>query len=239
MPFMAALPAITAGAGLLGKLFGGAAKGSSDQRLNENQQRLQQMQLQNSDALQRAMLQSNNANTRAQMQNATSLARSSMQNNDTYQRAGLDLDRRRFAQQEPNAQARQALAGSLLSRIKPVQIAGMPAGMGVKSSIIDAIGPEAREAGSLLAQRGVSGLRSGPSQFSDLPPVSLPEGFMPELMHLPPATQAAIQKSGLLEKIMGGLGLAGSVVGGLGELGTFNKPNIRQTNWPVDPTGGG
>ncbi len=257
MPFMAALPAITAGASLLGKLFGGAAKGSADQRMAENQQRLQQQQGLNSDALQRAMLQSNNANQRASMtndynalrasiQNANSLARAGMQNSDTYQRAGIDLDRKRFTQQEPNAQARQALAGSLLSRIKPVQIAGMPAGMGVKSSILDAIGPEAREAGSLLAQRGLSGLRSGPSKFSDLPPVSLPDATMPGelslpgIMNLPPATQAALQKSGLLEKIMGGLGLGGSIVGALGQFGQYGgAPNTSGNRLPIDPTGGG
>lgn len=243
MPFMAALPAITAGANLLGKLFSGSAKGSADQRITENQQRLQQMQAQNADLIQRAMLQSNNANTRASMQNdynttragmqnANALARAGMQNTDTYQRAAIDMDRRRFAQQEPNAQARQALAGSLLSRIQPVQIAGMPAGMGVQRSILDAIGPEAREAGSLLSQRGLQGLRSGPTKFSDLPPVSLPglslpDGVsLPDVLNLPPATQAALQKSGLLEKIMGGLGLAGNIIGGLGQLGGNGGPRV-------------
>ena len=93
MPFMAALPAITAGAGLLGKLFGGAAKGSADQRMLENQQRLQQANQANADALARASLLSNNANTRA-----------SMANNDTQFRAGLDLQRKQFSQNEPSVQ---------------------------------------------------------------------------------------------------------------------------------------
>lgn len=256
MPFMAALPAITAGAGLLGKVFGGAAQGSADQRLNENQQRLQQQQQQNSDLIQRALLQSNNANTRATMQNdasqaraaiqnANALARASMTNADTYQRAGLDLNRRMFAQQEPNAQARQALAGSLLSRIQPVQIAGMPAGMGVKRSIIDAIGPEAREAGALLSQRGLSGLQRGPAQFSDLPPVSLPDAYLPDpvtlpdVINLPPATQAALQKSGMLEKIMGTLGLVGSVAGAVGQMRGGGGRAYTDSDWQGPLPGGG
>lgn len=217
------LGAILGGASLLGKLFGGAAKGSADQRITENQQRLQQMQAQNSDALQRALLQSNNANTRASMANDNAYQRASMTNANNLSRAGLDLDRRRYGLQEPSVQARQALAGSLLSRIKPVQINGMPAGMGVRSSIIDAIGPEAREAGSLLAQRGLSGLQRGPAQFDALPDAALPNLTLPEFANLPPATQAALQKSGLLEKILGGVGLAGSIIGGLGELGGFEK----------------
>lgn len=232
------LGAILGGAGLIGKLFSGASKGAADQRGFENQQRLSQQQIQNNDILQRALLQSNNANQRASMSNENAYQRASMQNADTYQRANIDMAQRRFTQTEPNHQARQALAGSLLSRLQPVQIAGMPAGMGVKSSIIDAIGPEAREAGSLLAQRGLSGLRSGPSKFSDLPAASLPGLTLPDVLNLPPATQAALQQSGLLEKIMGGVGLAGSIIGGLGELGGFEKPRSGH-NLPVDPYGGG
>ena len=234
-----ALPAILAGAGLLGKLFGGAAKGSADQRITENQQRLSQQQIHNSDLLQRALLQSNNANTRASMANDNATTRAGMQNTDTYQRANIDMDRKRFSQQEPSVQARQALAGSLLNRIKPVQIAGMPEGMGVRSSILDAIGPEAREAGSLLSQRGLSGLRNGPSKFDELPAASLPGLTLPDVLNLPPATQAALQKSGLLEKLLGGAGLAGSIMGGLGQLGNLGGGPTSGNGLPIDPFGGG
>jgi hypothetical protein len=203
-----------AGAGLLGKVFSGGAKGASDQRLNENQQRLQQQQIHNNDIINRASLQNSAATTRAGMQNSNAL-----------DRAGLDLSRKSFQQTEPNVQARQALTGSLMSRIQPLQMTGLSdrvsARMPKMNSIIDAIGPEARQAGSLLAQRGLSGLQSGGTQFADLPPVALP----PEL-NLPPATLMALQKSGLLEKIMGGLGLAGSIAGALGEAGVFGQPTI-------------
>lgn len=206
MPLPAALMAAGPIAGLMGKIFGGAAKGSADQRMGENQQALLQAQLANRDTLDRASLTSANQNTRAGMQNA-----------DNQFRAGLDMERKRFTQTEPNMQARQALVGNLMERIQPLALSGLSdrvsASMPKMNSILDSLGPEAREAGSLLAKRGLSGLQVGPSQFADIPPVMLPE-----VLKLPPAQIAAMQKSGLLEKIMGGLGIAGSVVGALGDL---------------------
>lgn len=243
MAVMAALPAIAGVAGLIGKLFGGAAKGSADQRQNEYQQNLQRTQMQNNDALQRAQLMNNASTTRAQMQNSDALARAQMTNADQYNRAGLDLQRRAFAQQEPNSQARQALTGSLLSRLQPLQMSGLSdrvsARMPKMNSIIDSIGPDAREAGSLLAQRGLGGLQSGPTKFDAIAPMSLPgEVSLPDLPNLPPATIMAMQKSGLLEKILGGVGLTGSIIGGLGQLGNFGKPTSGN-GLPVDEFGGG
>lgn len=205
-----ALDAILAGAGLLGKLFGRAGKGAADQRITENNQRLDQSQLQNSYALQRAGL-----------LNSASTNRASMQNADNMNRAGLDMDRKRFQQGEPGLQARQAAIGSLLQRIQPMQMSGLSEraqrSMPKMNSIIDALGPEARQAGGLLAQRGLSGLQGGPTQFADLPPVSLPD--MP---NLPPALMASLQKSGLLEKLLGAGGLIGSTVGALGNMRSVN-----------------
>lgn len=201
-----------AAAGLLGKLFSGGAKGAADQRLAENNQRLTQQSITNSDVLGRAGLQSANANSRASMANDNAQSRASMQNNDNQFRAGLDLQQKQFSQREPGVQARQAMVGSLLSRIQPLEGSS-------PNSIINMLGPEAREAGSLLAQRGVSGLRNGPSKFADIPGVSLPDVTLPDILNLPPAVQAQMKQSGLLEKILGSLGLAGSVMGGLGQLG--------------------
>lgn len=223
MPIPLAVPIV---AGLIGKIFGGAGKGSADQRMAENQQALLQTQLANRDTLDRASLTSANANTRA-----------GMQNTDNQFRAGLDLQRKQFTQNEPGVQARQALTGSLMSRIQPMQMRGLSErfqqSMPKMNSIIDAIGPEAREAGGLLAQRGLSGLQSGPTQFEDLPPVSLPD-----ILSLPPAQLAQLQKSGLLEKIMGAIGIGGSVVGALGDLQSVSRPTSGN-GLPIDPYGGG
>lgn len=192
------LLAIAAGAGLLGKLFGNAAKGSADQRYGENYQNLQQTQMMNSDAL----------------------ARAGLQNADNFGRANLDLNRKRFQQNEPGQQARQAMIGSLLQRIQPLKMSGLSdrvsARMPKMNSIIDALGPEARSAGGLLAQRGLSGLESGGTQFQDVP-----------ALNLPPATMAALQKSGLLEKLLGAGGLIGSTVGALGDMQSVSGQNNR------------
>lgn len=202
--------AVMLAAPLLGKILGGAAQGSAKQRMGENHQALLQAQMRNSDNIARGALTSNNANTRASMANDHAQTRSSMQNNDNQFRAGLDLQRKQFSQNEPSVQASQALRGSLMQNIQPLRA---PRGFTQQPSIIDAIGPEARQAGGLLAQRGLQGLQSGPSKFADIPGVSLPELTLPDVLNLPPQVQAAMQKSGMLEKIMGGLGIAGSVIG--------------------------
>lgn len=186
MPF---LPFLMAAAPLLGKIAGGAAGGSADQRYRENNQRLQAAQVNNAQNLQRAQLQSS----------------------DAMNRAGLDLQRKSFAQSEPSIQARQALVGSLLNRIQPLQLSGLSDRVAsrmpqLNNSILSMIGPEARQAGSLLANRAVSGLQN-PTQFSEIP-----------ALNLPPMEMAKLQQSGWLEKILGGVGLAGSVVGALGDL---------------------
>lgn len=235
MPFPAALLAAGPIAGLMGKIFGGAAKGSAEQRMGENQQALLQAQLQNSDNIARAGLMSNNANTRAGMQNDNATTRASMQNSDNQFRAGLDLQRKQFSQNEPSVQARQAMVGSLLSRIQPIRA---PGGGSQMPSIIDALGPEAREAGGLLSQRGLSGLQSGPSKFADIPGVSLPDVTLPDVLNLPPQQLAALQKSGLLEKIMGTLGIAGSAIGAFGSGNTPVTPTSGN-GLPIDPYGGG
>lgn len=206
---MALLPLIMMAAPAIGKIFSGAAQGSAQQRTGENQQAMLQAQMQNADNIARAGLQSNNANTRADMANANATTRASMQNSDNQFRAGLDLQRKQFTQREPSVQARQAMAGSLLSRIQPMNGSS-------SNSIINALGPDAREAGSLLAQRGLSGLQSGPSKFEDIPGVSLPDLTLPDVLNMPPQVLAQMQKSGLLEKIMGTVGLIASGAGAIG-----------------------
>lgn len=206
------IPAILAAAPLIAKIFGGAAKGSADQRQSDNLQGIANANANNSAVLNRAALMNANATTRASMQNA-----------DNQFRAGLDMDRKRYLQSEPNVQAKQALVGNLLQKIQPLQLSGLSdrvqQSMPHMNSVLDALGPEARQSGALLAQRGLSGLQSGPTQFDPLPQVSLPD-----VLNLPPAQLAAMQKSGLLEKILGGVGLGASVVGALGNLDSLYGP---------------
>lgn len=207
MPLPAILAAASPVAGLIGRIFGAGGKGAADQRITENQQRLQAAQAANQDALSRAQLQSQHGlNT-----------------------ASIDLNRRQFAQNEPSVQAGQALRGNLLERLQPLQLSGLSPrvqqSMPQMTSILDALGPEARQAGALLAQRGVSGLQN-PTQFDPIAP-----------LNLPPAQVAALKKSGLLEKIMGAVGLGGSVVGALGDLGSVGGGHQMNNSMPSNYTG--
>lgn len=228
MPFAAALPIIAKGAGLLGRLFGGAAKNSADQRSNENTQRLRQAEAAQEYALRRA-----------QLMNSDALGRAQLQSSDAVNRAELDLRRRMFQQQEPNAQARQAAVGSMLNRLQPLSLSGPSDRVRIPTmgnSIINALGPEARQAGALLAQRGLTGLQNGPSQFEALPALNLPPSM--SLPEQAPGLNAALQKSGMLEKILGTVGLIGSTVGALGSLGKDDS-GPRGSYEPNDENGWG
>lgn len=196
--------------GVIGRIFGGAGQGAMQQRLAENQQRQNAANSANQFALQAAGLRSN----------------------DAQNRADLELRQRAFQQQEPGAQTRNAVSGSLLSRIQPLQLSGlsgraqqsMPT---LNNSILSALGPEARQAGSMLANRSVQGLQN-PTQFSQMP-----------ALQIPAMQQAALQKSGLLEKLLGAGGLIGSTVGAIGDLGTLYGPPRTEYDIPSDQNGYG
>jgi len=198
MAIPAALMAAAPIAGMLGKLLSGGASASAQGRRTDNTQRLYQQQSQDRGLMDRAQLRESGTMNRAQLRES-----------GLMDRARLEMQRAGFKQQEPGAQARQALAGSLLQRLQPLQSGGRGSGM---SSIIDAISPEARQAGGLLQQRGLSGLQN-PTQFRDVPEMQVPGVQVPGGMQ-----QQALKQSGLLEKILGAGGLIGSVVGSLGDV---------------------
>lgn len=190
----------------IGRIFSGAAKGSSDQRINENNQRLRQSESAQDYALRRM-----------QLMNSDALSRAQLSSNDAMNRAEIDLRRRAFQQQEPNAQAKQAMLGNLLERLQPVSLSGLSDRVHIptlNNSIIDALGPEARQAGALLAQRGLSGLQGGPSQFDAIPALNLPQSI--SLPERAPGADVSLQKSGMLEKILGTVGLIASGAGAIG-----------------------
>ena len=210
------LPLLMAAGPLIGKIFGGAAKGSADQRYAENNQALANANQQNQLALALAQLKSSDAMQRAQMQNSYNLSG-----------ANVDMARKQFLQNEPSVQARQAMIGSLLNRIQPASLSGLSDRVQIpnlQNSIISALGPEARQAGALLAQRGVTGLQN-PTQFDALPALS-----MPKPLEVPAMQQAQLQKSGLLEKILGGAGLVGSTIGAIGDLGALGRNSGYEPN---------
>lgn len=222
MPFMAAIPAITAGASLLGKLFSGGAKGAADQRMNENDQ------TQRTNSLL--------AQLWGMSQNATgrSLEAGSQ---ERLAQGNQDLDQRRFALSAPSARASQSVRGSLMQNLQPASFSGLPDRVSSRIPTLQgglnpsALNADTRALGGELSRKALLDQMAGdnfaPMQQTDFSKGVLP---MPEL--------EALKKSGLLEKILGSLGMAGNVIGGVGSL--FGGGSRTSGNGlPVDPWGGG
>lgn len=215
-PLMALLAA-----GAIGKIAGGAAKGSADQRNSEN-----------SLLNQRNSILSNIYGTHQNASMNAALAGSREQTDH----AGLDLDRKKFALAAPNVRASQAVRGSLLQHMQPVSFSGLPDRIASRMPTMTggltpaALGPEAREMGALLSRNAILDELKG-DEFTPLQRTDFSKSVLPE------PKMEAYQKSGLLEKILGGLSLAGSLAGGVGEF-LPERPRSGH-NLPVDLYGGG
>jgi hypothetical protein len=193
--------AIAAGAGLLGKLFGGGAQGAAEQRQAENARIAQQNSLL--------------AQLHGQRQAATSNALNN-QSAEQSTHANIDLERRRHALAAPSARASQSVRGSILANAQPFTVSGLPDRVASRiPQISGGLTPEmfsgdTRALGEELTRTALLDQLKG-DDFAPLQRTDFASGVLasPQLQEY--------QKSGLLEKILGGLGLAGSVVGGIGE----------------------
>lgn len=197
MPFP--LMAVLAGAGGLGKIFGGAAKGSADERASNNDL-----------IARRNALMASLYGTR---QNATMNAAMSG-SREQSDHANIDLDRRRHALAAPGVRGRQAVRGSLMQHLQPVSFSGLNPRINVPTMTGGltpaALGPEVREMGALLSRQAILDQLEG-DEFTPLKATN----FNDAVLATPPMEN--YQRSGLMEKILGGLGLAGSIAGGVGE----------------------
>jgi hypothetical protein len=188
---------------LLAPLFGGASKGVSDARTNANQQAL---------SYDRNRLDAQQSQQQAIMQ---ALLGGS---NEQSRHADIDLSRRNFALGAPSVRGKQALLGSLMQNMQPVSFSGLSPQLSAKMPKISgglnpaAIGPLARQMGLLMQQNALSGQQKG-DVFSALTPTDFKAGVLPQVQMTPP------KKAGLLEKILGGLSLGGSVIGALPRRG--------------------
>lgn len=197
MPIWAAIPAI---AGALGSIFGRSSKGAADERGRENAL----IESQN-------RRQSDEFNTRQQ----ALLHLLQMQERGTMDRAQLGIS-------APMDRTRQAMIGSVLQRLMPNSISGLPAGVNVpaRSGGLTAAlrnNPGLRMAGRGLEQQALQALLSG----SDVPAMTDFRGGL-----LQPPQAQGYKKPGKMETI-GSLG--GLIGGGLGALAPFlpkPKPKI-------------
>jgi hypothetical protein len=188
-------------AGAIGKVAGGAAKGSADQRHTEN-----------SEVAERNRLLAQLYGTR---QNATSnaLANTSREQSD---HAGIDLDRRRFALTAPSARASQSVRGSLMQNLQPFSVSGLPPEIQSRIPQMSggltpaAFNADTRALGGELTRKALIDQLRG-DEFDPLEKTDFQGGV------LDAPTMEAYQRAGLLEKIMGGVGVVGSLAGGVGE----------------------
>lgn len=249
MPFMAAIPAITAGAGLLGKLFGGGAKGSADQRGAENNQALQQNALTANmhNARQNALLTAAMAKDRGAMdrygtrQGATTSALNS-------EEAGK-LNRARLGLEAPTVRARQSVLGSMMENMQPVRVENMnPRLAGRVPTITGGLSPDAlssttRAHGRDLQEKAMAAQFSG----SDVPGATdFRSGILdaPEMVNfdasmLAPPHLAQMRGASGMEKFLGWGGLLGSAIGGIGELINEKRRPTSGNDLPIDEWGGG
>lgn len=122
-------------------------------------------------------------------------------------RGALDLQQRRFALSAPGQQAGDVVRADLLRNVRDVSL-GRPGAWGATGGARpSALGPASQLAAHLLAARQLAGL-SQPQQFAQL--------------RLPAPPQPT--KAGFMEKLMGGLGMAGNLYGAIAPLWPKKTP---------------
>jgi hypothetical protein len=203
----------------LGSIFGGAAKGASDQRQSENSQTAQQNAL-------LAQL----YNTRQNATTGANLAQSREQSDH----AGIDMDRKKFALGAPSVRAGQSVRGSILQNAQPASISGLPSRINVPQ-ISGGLTPamfsgDTRALGGEMTRKALIDQLKGDT-FDPLQKTDFAGGV------LAPPQMENYQKSGLLEQILGGLGLGASV--GSGVLGAIKHSNKRPPIEMDIPAGAG
>jgi hypothetical protein len=173
--------------------------------------------------------------------------------NEGQQNALIDLNRRKFALDAPGTRARQATQGSILQSLQPYSTSGGSSRLQahtptVSGGPLSALGPGAREAGRLLEQGALAGLKSGDT-FDPLPKTDFQGGVMkpPGILAAPSPIAAptlpGYQGPGGLESLLGALGLAPGIVnaiknalkgGGAGVPGS-GVPGDQGPPSPYDP----
>jgi hypothetical protein len=212
------LAAIMAAGPLISRLAGGAAQGAADRRDRDNA----------TITARNALL----AQLHGMRQQATSSALANT-SREQLEQADTDLAQRRFALAAPSARAAQAVRGSALKNAQPVTLSGLPDRVasripqisgGLSPALFDA---STRQLGDELTRSALLGQLKGDT-FAPMTRTDFMGGVLPA-----PALED-YQRSGLLEKILGGLALGGSVLGGAGEVGRGWNTGRRQIGLDED-----
>lgn len=204
------IPALMAG----GKLLSGAAGGSAQQRGNENNQ-----------AAEKNRLLASLYNTR---QNATMNSLQG-QSNEQMGHANIDMDRRKFALAAPGVRASQSVRGSLMQNGQPIKLSGLPDRVASRIPTIEGglspalFNAETRALGGELTRKALIDQLNG-DEFEPLQKTDFASGV------LAAPKMEEFQKSGLLEKILGGLGTGMSIAGGIGDAVRGSRGDIPMLN---------
>jgi hypothetical protein len=203
-------------ANTVGKILGGAAGGSAAERDRQNDH----IDRQNT-------LIGQLYNTR---QGATMNALQG-QSSEQMGHANIDLNRRQFALNAPDTRMSQSVRGSILANAQPMKLEGLPDRIASRiPQITGGLTPamfsaETRQLGSEMTRKALLDQLKGDS-FDPLQKTDFAGGVlaMPDLQKH--------KESGLLEKIMAGIGLGSTLVGAVGEARQGGGRNRRSENDP-------
>jgi hypothetical protein len=214
---MPLLPLLMAAAPLVSKIFGGQAKGSADQRMAENNQTGDQNRL-------LAQMYGINQNATQNATNAGAAERMGQRNQA--------LDEKKFALAAPSVRAGQSVRGSIMQNAQPVKLSGLPDRISSRVPTIEGglspalFNDNTRALGGEMTRKALIDQLKG-DEFAPMEATDFSKGIvpMPEM--------AEMERAGLLEKIFGGVGMAGSIIGGIGEASDAYKKQ-RATSAPLD-----
>lgn len=192
------LMAIAAGAGILGKIMGGGAKGAATERASQNDF----TQTQNQQALSKYGIDQS--------------ARTALTNTQE----GAVMDRAKMGVNAPMARAKQSLIGSILQNLQSAKITA-PAGirMGQMSGGLDPsslLNAGARQGGAEMQRQALMALMNKSDVPAQTDYVSSGTVAAPQM--------GQFKQAGKGESLMSLLSLLGSAGGAIAEIGNINAP---------------
>ncbi len=222
MPLPFLLPAI----GILSSLFGSAGAGRSQERQSQNDAASR-----GNDTISRLFATQQGAASNAyNTQQQAILQALGLQSREGLDLGDLDLRQRQFALDAPTTRGRQALTGSLLQRLQPVTMSGLPSRISSRMPTISgglspaAIGPLARQMGLLMQQNALSGQRAG-DRFTPPQRTNFTGGVLPQPSPLQPPQMQGYQQPGRGESLLGMLGMIGPAISGFQAARGPTQPN--------------
>jgi hypothetical protein len=211
------LPLLMAAGPVIGKIFGGQAQGSANQRVVENNQTGDQNRL-------LAQMYGINQNANQNAVNAGASERMGQRNQA--------LDEKKFALAAPSVRAGQSVRGSIMQNAQPVSLSGLPDRISSRIPTIEGglspalFNDNTRALGGEMTRKALIDQLKG-DEFAPMEATDFSKGIMP----MPEMEE--MERAGLLEKILGGAGMAGDIIGGIGEASDAYKRH-RAKSEPLD-----